>query len=160
MKFYAGIGSRETPLSIKPQIERVVMYLNSREYILRSGGAPGADTFFEEYADKKEIFLPWRGFNDNLSELYIPTIEAFEMAEKYHPGWFSLSSGAKKLMARNCNQVLGEDLNTPVEFIVCWTRDGKASGGTGQALRIAEDLKIPIYNLYHKDALLKLFKSI
>lgn len=35
-------------------------------------------------------------------------------------------------------------------FVVCWTSDGKDSGGTGQALRIARDRNIPVYNLYNK----------
>lgn len=160
MKYYAGIGSRETPENIKFAIERIVNYLNSIDYILRSGGAPGADSFFEEFATQKEIFLPWRGFNNNDSNLFTPTLDAHKMAEKYHPSWFKLSQGAKKLMARNCHQVLGLDLNSPVDFIVCWTRDGKASGGTGQALRIAQDLKIPVYNLYFKDTIHQIFKEI
>ena len=159
MKFYAGIGSRETPIEIKSDIERIVRYLDFKEYVLRSGGAPGADSFFEEFTTKKEIFLPWRNFNENPSDLFTPTIDSYKMAEKYHPTWFRLSQGAKKLMARNCHQVLGLDLNTPVDFIVCWTSDGKSSGGTGQAMRIAESLNIPIYNLYFKDTLHKIFKE-
>jgi hypothetical protein len=51
------------------------------------------------------------------------------------------------MMARNCYQMLGLDLKTPVEFVICWTPQGKGAGGTGQALRIARDLKIPIYDL-------------
>ena len=158
MGYYAGIGSRETPVEIKSKIKKIVEYLNSKGYTLRSGGANGADSFFEEYADKKEIFLPWYGFNGNQSKLADPTSESFKIAEKYHPNWKKLSLGAKKLMARNCHQVLGEDLKTPVQFVICWTKDGKATGGTGQALRIAEDLKIPIYNLYNDDTLDKILE--
>jgi hypothetical protein len=47
--------------------------------------------------------------------------------------------------------VLGWDLSAPVDFIVCWTKDGKASGGTGQALRLAEDRGIVIENLFFED---------
>lgn len=157
---YAGIGSRETPIELKNDIKTIVEHLNKRGYVLRSGGAPGADSFFEEYSLKKEIFLPWRGFNGNSSLLFNPTPEAFTLAQKYHPNWGRLSYGAKKLMARNCHQVLGLDLKTPVDFIICWTKDGKATGGTGQALRMAEDLKIPVYNLFFKDTLDKIIKEI
>lgn len=148
---YTGIGSRETPTELKNDIKTIVEHLNKKGYTLRSGGAPGADSFFEEHAEKKEIYLPWRGFNGNTSLLFNPTPEAFEMAQKYHPNWGRLSYGAKKLMARNCHQVLGLDLKSPTDFIVCWTKDGKATGGTGQALRMAEDLKIPVYNLYNTE---------
>ncbi len=157
---YTGIGSRETPTELKNDIKTIVEHLNKKGYTLRSGGAPGADSFFEEHAEKKEIYLPWRGFNGNTSLLFNPTPEAFEMAQKYHPNWGRLSYGAKKLMARNCHQVLGLDLKSPTDFIVCWTKDGKATGGTGQALRMAEDLKIPVYNLYNKDILDKIIKDI
>jgi hypothetical protein len=35
--------------------------------------------------------------------------------------------------------------------VVCWTSDGKASGGTGQAIRIAKYYEIPTYNLNNKE---------
>jgi len=155
-KFYAGIGSRETPITLEPSISQIVTELNSQGYTLRSGGADGADTFFERHAIKKEIYLPWRSFNRNNSNLYTLTAEAFALAEKYHPAWDKLSQAGKKLMARNCYQILGRDLKSPVDFVVCWTKDGHASGGTGRALRLAEDLNIPVYNLYWQDDLLKL----
>ena len=160
MKYYAGIGSRETPIEIKDKIKVIVEHLNNLDFILRSGAAPGADTFFEEYAKHKEIFLPWRDFNGNDSPLYKPTKESFEMAAKYHPNWYRLSIGARRLMARNCHQVLGQDLKTPVNFIVCWTKDGGATGGTGQAIRMAEDLKIPTYNLFFEDSVNKILSEI
>ena len=147
--YWAGIGSRETPQELKQLIKKITEELNAKGFILRSGGAPGADYFFEiaSIPEQREIYLPWKGFNGNESELYGVTFGALNLAEKYHPYWKNLSLGAKKLMARNCYQVLGQDLKTPVSFVVCWTKDGKASGGTGQAIRIANDLQIPVFNL-------------
>jgi hypothetical protein len=163
VKYYAGIGSRETPPGIEPMIEEICNILPKFGYILRSGGAPGADSMFEKYSgDNKEIYLPWRGFNDNDSELYLDNMniefvqKAKSTAMKYHPRWNQLSLAAKKLMTRNSFQVLGPDLQSPVSFVVCWTPGGKISGGTGQALRIAKDLSIPIFNLYDKDCLHKI----
>ena len=133
-------------------------------YTLRSGGAPGADSAFEHGALSNvgasvEIYLPWRGFNGNPSPLYGVTPEALELAEEiYGPRWKYISHGAKALMARNCYQVLGKDLNTPSDFVVCYTSDGcktsakrsAKTGGTGQAIDLANRWDIPIYNLYHK----------
>lgn len=158
MKYYSGIGSRETPIELKEIIKIIVEHLESRDYILRSGGAPGADSFFEEYTTKKEIFLPWKDFNGNDSTFYKPSYDSYDMAKKYHPNWNRLSLGGRKLMARNCHQVLGQDLKTPVEFVVCWTKDGGETGGTGQAMRIASKLGIPIYNLFFEDTLEKILK--
>jgi len=146
-KFYAGIGSRETPSSLKPLINSIVEKLEAKGFTLRSGGANGADSFFEEKATKKEIYLPWKGFNKNESTLFNVTQEALEFAKKYHPKWENLSEAGQKFMGRNGYQVLGLDLKTPVEFIICWTPEGKMTGGTSQAMRIARDMNIPIYNL-------------
>jgi len=90
--------------------------------------------------------LPWRGFEGSASTLIVKDKRAFEIAEKYHPYWHNLSDGAKKLQARNSHQVLGADLNTPSDFIICWTKNGKGSGGTGQALRIAKAYDIPVFD--------------
>ena len=124
-----------------------------RGYILRSGGADGSDTAFEIGCDrvngKKEIYLPWKNFNGNKSNLiFDDDIEAINIAKKYHPAYNGLSQGAKRLISRDSYQVLGKDLKTPSKYIICYT-DG--TGGTSQALRIAEDIQIniPIFNLYH-----------
>lgn len=144
MKYYAGIGSRETPPLVLQRMTEKARELAAQGYILRSGAAEGADSAFEAGAgDAKEIWLPWRGFNNHSSRL-LPSAEAFVLAEKYHPAWIRCSGAARKLHARNCHQVLGADLRTPVEFVLCWTKDGKASGGTGQAIRIAQAFGIPV----------------
>ena len=160
MKYYAGIGSRETPPDIREEIHEIVEFLNTKEMILLSGGAPGADFFFEEKADRKMIFLPWKRFNGNESHLYpgndaqydTYTSDAYGIARQFHPRWDKLSEGAKSLMCRNSMQVLNIQVCEPVDFIVCWTKDGRASGGTGQALRIAKAYEVPIFNLYDPTA--------
>ena len=152
-KYYAGIGSRKTPPDILEFMTKIATYLSNQKYILRSGGADGADSAFEDGVinNLKKIYLPWPGFNKS-EEIFVPlSKEAFELSEKYHPTWKFLSQGAKKLHTRNCYQVFGEDLKSRSEFIICWTVNGKITGGTGQALRIAQDSFIKIYNLAIKE---------
>jgi hypothetical protein len=140
MKYFAGIGSRKTPEKILEQ-----MTLNSTKYIdmgfiLRSGGAYGADKVYEVGVPlnaPKEIFRP----SDKIPD------EAFILAEHYHPAWHRCNTYARRCHARNCLIILGIDLETPVEFVECWTPNGEIAGGTGQALRIALDWDIPIFNL-------------
>lgn len=144
--FYTGIGSRKTPKTILKLFTEVAIYLSKQGYILRSGGAKGADQAFERGAAKKEIYLPWRDFENNKSNLIVGHKKAFEIAEKYHPRWNSLSEGAKKLQARNSHQILGITLNKPSRFVICWTEYGIGNGGTGQAIRIAKDYNIPIFD--------------
>ena len=146
---YAGIGSRETPDDFMGMFSRVAHYLEYMGGLLHSGGADGADAAFEAgVQDPKnaKIFLPWKGFNGSNSSLYVLTEEAYVLARYYHPRFDKLSDPVKKLMARNTYQVLGEDTCTPVDFVICWTRHGRGEGGTGQALRIAADYAIPVFD--------------
>lgn len=147
---YTGIGSRQTPADILADMTRVASNLELTGFTLRSGGAAGADSAFEagvEHYQHKEIYLPWRGFNNNASGLYGVSEPALAMAEKYHPAWHRCSPAARKFHARNCYQVLGQSLNDPSDFVLCWTPNGQVEGGTGQALRIAQHHGIPIFNM-------------
>lgn len=151
MKHYAGIGSQSIPNDIFVMMREIGFYLAQEGWTLRSGAAAGSDFAFETGCDeaggKKEIFLPWKGFNQHQSSLFTPTEESLTFAQKYHPNWGALNQAGQKLIARDGYQVLGLDLKTPVKMVICYTQDGLASGGTGQAMRIAKDKNIAIFNL-------------
>lgn len=163
---YAGVGSRETPIPILGIMSVVAYYLAKSGYTLRSGGAPGADTAFETGAwaavdsdgtSKPEIYLPWRNFENRESPARMePQAEAYEIAKQFHPNWHGLSQGGQKLHARNVHQVLGFDVNSPTisGFLICWTREGKGGGGTGQALRMARHYGVrEVYDLANREHL-------
>ena len=164
---YAGIGSEETPKHILTIMHHIGAYLCSEGWILRSGGASGADKTFEKGVNdqtvegdspdlRKEIYLPWKGFNNSQSTLN-PSIIPFSQEEqnftaKFHPAWDKCSPSAKLLHQRNTRQIIGhESVSGPnvalSKFVVCWTDRGLLKGGTAQALRIAQALDVPIINL-------------
>lgn len=154
---YAGIGSRETPKDVLDLMTQIAQRLASRGYLLRSGGAEGADLAFEAGADAKEIWVPWKRFNHSTSTL-TPRREAYAMAAQFHPNWAACNNAARSLHARNVHQIVGQSIQTPdlVRFVVCWTRNASGAGGTGQALRIAKHYEIPIYDLgKDRDAVLQ-----
>ena len=168
-KFYAGIGSRDTPIEVCNLMTEMAEELADHGFTLRSGHAEGADIAFEKGSKgKNQIWLPWKGFNnagkDGFSQTthYImqPNELAVSIAEKFHPNWAACTDAARKLHTRNVYQVLGPGLGYQADtvslFVICWTKDGKASGGTGQAIRIAEHCNIPVFNLQHADGLDKL----
>ena len=154
-KFYAGIGSRETPQEILVLMAQIAQMLAQEGYVLRSGGAGGADIAFEYGCDQangaKQIYLPWPGFQGRSTQdpfvVTRITEDALQLAAHFHPGWNHCSPGAKKLHARNCYQVLGLTLSQPVERVICWTPRASGSGGTGQAIRIARHFNIPVDDL-------------
>lgn len=160
-QYFAGIGSRKAPPNILAIMTKITQELCNRGYTLRSGGAAGCDTAFQDGApeDQMEIYLDamhkrkqcidgWYNvrYLDNEHE-------ANEIAENHHPAWNKLGAKAKALISRNTYQVLGMDLNTPSEFVICWTPDGatttttRESGGTGQAIRLAHKRGIKVFNL-------------
>lgn len=166
--YYTGIGSRKTPghignfseLSPLALLERWGYCLAKLNFILRSGGADGADIAFESGCDlaegDKEIYLPWKNFNNSNSELFYIPSEAFEIAgDIYGATWKYQKPATKKFMARNMMQVMGIGLDEPSTFVLCWTPDGctskaartKETGGTGQAIAYANEMEIPIFNL-------------
>lgn len=142
--FYAGIGSRETPETVLNQMNRIAIMLQTDGWWLSSGGARGADTAFERGA----------GVRRRIFKAQDATPDALALAKKYHPAWDRCTATARALHARNGMILLGPDLDDPVKFVVCWTPDGKATGGTGQALRIAADPQyaIPVFNLFFPSA--------
>ena len=148
---YAGIGSRQTPAAILELMREIGKQHAAAGWLLRSGGADGADKAFEEGCrsanGKMEKFLPWPRFNNSFSDLYTVGPDALKLASQVHPAWQNLSSAAKVLHARNCYQILGSSLDDPVECVICWTPAGAVVGGTATAIKIAERYKIPVYNL-------------
>lgn len=158
IKYYAGVGSRETPPDALADMYRLAKEL-APHLTLRSGAADGADSAFEAGAadarGPREIYLPWKGFNNHASALHEVTPAALARASKVHPRWDTLGQGPMKLHGRNVFQVLGKSLEDPVEFVVCWTADGCESsrerrattGGTATAIVLAEQNAIARFNL-------------
>jgi hypothetical protein len=134
---YAGIGARSAPDAILNLMTQIAAKLSTDNYILRSGGAIGADTAFEDGATEKEIY-----FKEDATEA------AMEFAASLDSDWDNRKEYAQRLHARNAMILLGGDLTTPVKFVICWTPGGNEVGGTGVAIRMAKSKNIPIFNLY------------
>lgn len=173
MKFYSGIGSRETPDNILSLMEEFAMWAATHGYALRSGAAEGADSAFErgciQRGGKMEIYLPSPGWRGRRGAEYFPPIEgdtrAMDMASEILPHWRGLKHFARLLHARNCHQVLGQDLATPSKVVICYTPDAVEAedkivigrtGGTATAIRLACRHSIPVWNLCREERVVAL----
>lgn len=140
--YYTGVGSRSAPEEVQQRARLLGRLYASRGMTLRSGHAVGIDQAFERGADGlADIYLPWETY-----EMYVPpkgrvhvgaSAEAKAIAAALHPAWDRLSPGVQLLMGRNVYQVLGDDLNTPSDFVVAWTPPPFPTGGTALAVNLA-----------------------
>lgn len=154
MTVICGIGSRQTPPTILQEMIKIGNWTKCRKIWLRSGHAEGADWSFEQGSQRYCIaYLPWVGFNKHLvsnAQFYIPEESRWlnSLVWTYHPKAGSLSQAAFKLMRRNGCQVLGKNGDNPSKVVICWTTNWKKpSGGTSQAIRIANAYSIPVINM-------------
>lgn len=176
IRYYTMIGSRETPKEILEIMCKLSNKLSRWLYCGRSGGADGADHCLEvglsdliknnSAEGKMEVYLPWKDFNgrDSSKSGYytLPYLnnkkQAEEIASKIHPAWDRCSQGAQKLHTRNVYQLLGLDLKTPSDFVICYAkpkyedrRTEEVKGGTATAVKLGIDNNVKIYNLYWDD---------
>ena len=143
---YAGIGSRQTPQEVLDQMTEVAKELELMGYTLNTGvtfkgNKEGADKAFDDGTSKKNLFSPERQGSRAKEQA---------IAKEIHPNPRALSPGALKLMARNTNQVFGDNLNTPVDFVLFYAKETsgiRPEGGTGQAVEMARLKGIPTINM-------------
>jgi len=150
LRFYAGIGSRQTPDEVLIKMKRMASLLERLGFILRSGGANGADSAFESGVESdlnQEIYLPWKGFNGNRSDLYTQPIRIRRLVERVFPP--AKTVAVERFQRRNAQQILGYHgyPESKVSFVLCWTPQGRGSGGTGMALRIARRYQVPVFDM-------------
>lgn len=145
-----------------------------------AGGADTAFELGTTRDDRREIFAPWKGFGANpnsphekkrwdqirrheqiTGEKFTPAKatllegemfrKAEALAKPHHPKWDNLPDGPRKMHTRNMGQVFGPSLDMPARFEIAYTIDGKATGGTGQAIRVAQSEGIPVLNMHDRD---------
>lgn len=159
-----GIGTRKINKPAFDMLLKIARRMAKNGWILRSGGAVGADTAWEmgwEGFDTKEIFLSSGnsldiaknaacGRTSSYGDIWV---EAEDIASKLHPRWENLSVDAQALHTRNVFQVLGLDLRTKSDVVAAYAPPFGASvkGGTATAYNLARAKGIPTFNLWTID---------
>lgn len=175
MKYVAFIGTRNLNLLepiARQMYEEAAIAAGERNYIVRTGAAPGADQFAAELALSSggtvELYLPWRGYEkdwvDRIMDEYADgdRVQVFTLpfdlsqdppalsSLSLHPNPANLGSGAQKLHARNYRIVVGERSSEnevePSSSVIAVPQPPE-KGGTGQGIRIARSLGIRVFNL-------------
>lgn len=169
-----GITANESFFAIK--LSMVLAFMGYKSF---SGAANGIDTSAEfgaklahdllinklnlssnGYSDVMRIYLPWNGFSGRKVDLQngylVPSHpDARSIAQSHYSAWEYSYDSVKNLMTRNVHQVLNDNLQDKVNFVICQTPDGvtdgdlttSKTGGTGQAIRIAKTYHVPVFNI-------------
>lgn len=154
----AGIGPRKiTPEGIE-LVTHVAEQLAQLGFHMNSGHGTGADqAWAAPFPDgQKSIYLPWWGFNGALPDdntvfkLARLRFDYIELASAHHKGWDKLPESIKHLMVRNVAILLSGQDDTKVDAVVYWQESNiniHSRGGTQHALRVAQSLQIPCFNV-------------
>ena len=70
---------------------------------------------------------------------------AKSVMDEYH--WIRCNEWSRGMHSRNCHQILGYDLKSPVDCVICWTPNGRIQGGTATAIKVANKYNVPVFNL-------------
>lgn len=157
-RYFTGVGHRDVKhffVTLASYISEVAV---KKGYKLRTGDAIGMDHGFRSgtKAHQRDVYsakkLPWAIHGPSCNNWD----DALAIAGSIHPNWGVCTPYVKALHARNVFQVLGEDINTPSDFLVCYARPvdeerTMVKGGTNTTYQIARDWNIPIFNLFYRD---------
>lgn len=146
-KYYAAVGDQTCPSRYYDIITKITRYFESDGYVVRTRGSKGFDEVVDESVERKELFVPWRGFEGRTTNTYNPSQDVFDKAAEFHPRWYKLNNRVRRIMASATACVLGPDLKSRSEFVICWTPDAEQGGGTGQSIRVASYYGIPVFDL-------------
>lgn len=175
----AMTGSLNAPEKVLSTLSEIAFRLTSSGCLITSGFAEGAEQAAAAGAvpGRINLFLPWPKYNLHPGGpgVYIPPPEgrrerlAFEQMLRgtqviskpiwkaamdeillRYPSIADSFPGSRRLASRSYLQVLGEDLETPVDFLVCWAPkdDNGVKGGGRYAYEIAMSRNIPCYNIF------------
>ena len=104
---------------------------------------------FEVYVSNKEEIQKSPLPNAHLARVMNMTKidKITELAESVVGHWHNCGPYARGMHQRNVHQILGYELNDPVDAVICWTPNGAVVGGTATAIRISMKYGIPVFNL-------------
>ena len=177
---YAGIGTRgnkgKLPKGVKEKLAKIAKSLEKQGLTLRTGEGVGSDAAFKNAvkdSSKRKVYTKYHAAKNTWGEGKTSTgPQAFKIMVHTLPdvndhvvlkngklkvknSGNDVKTTTKQLYARNCFQILGGNLKSPVDFIVCYSpldEDGNPTPGTRYSLYLAKLMNIPVFNLAEEGA--------
>lgn len=167
---YAVVSNKDIPQDILSNYERIARRLHELGYTARTGTLEGIEAKAETLPIRKELLLPWKGFNEKESQFTSSTPLIKGIAKKYMKSgnWDELKPAMQGFLQKNARLVTGHFGNSPAKFVLCWSQDQAETGtqitfNTGNiahALTIASAWHVPVFNLARPDAEARLFNFL
>jgi hypothetical protein len=159
---YAILLNKGVPDNELDYIKSLIPKL-SKDYILRTSGLEPNELFYN-LADKKELYLPWRDFNNLQSKFTWTDDKALEICSIFSPTFKDIKDSVKKIIATSVRVILGNTLKSRVTFFITYSEDGCESvknksfktGNVGLPIALASTIKIPVFNLGNPESKAKL----
>jgi len=122
---YAVASNKGIPQSVIQDIVEVAKLLETKGFTVRVGGDnDGLDQAVENAVSRKELILPWKGFNEKESPFTWSIEASHHIAKKFSPIYDTIPDGVKKFLHQNARLVMGDKMRSPIAFLICWSEDG------------------------------------
>jgi hypothetical protein len=159
-KPYALLLDNKTPEDVIARVATVIKKLEKQGYTLRTSINSPILKGLEAQVTRKEIYLPWKDFENHTSELCWSTPRSDAIAQQAQPAYNSLNKGVKKILSMNARVICGNKMVSPCLFLLTWSLDGAENEGNvrsttgfmGHPITIASRLGVPVINLKHENA--------
>ena len=168
---YLAISNEGVPDSVLERVRVISKKLKEMGYTHRDLASPSRDkmngvaTLGAE--DKVAIYTAWAGYGkDDINDrskivVHAPSEKAYRIATKYNTSFNKLKPAIRAFIARDMAALLGEDSNTPIDFLLCWTENGEEkkkelttnTGKLRNMIYLCNEFNIPVFNLGKSDAI-------
>lgn len=162
---YAVAANKNTPPEIIQQFVELAKWLEAKGFTVRvDGDKDGVSQAVEDATNRKEVILPWKGFNNKESEFCWSNEASQHIAKKHSPVYDSIPDGVKKFLHRNARLIMGDKMRSPVSFLITWSDDGcetlqektSRTGFVSHQISITLGAVRPVFNLKKPDAVQRL----
>ncbi len=146
-------------------MEQISKLLHSKGFTFRFDGSAqdtAASIGYSTCKDRSEIYLPWKGFNKDVTgKLVRPSEKAYRIAAGINPRFNNIPPTVRAMVARVVHVIMGDECNTPVNLCIIYTADGAETKADLKAARtgnvpftiyLCEALGIPVFNLKNATA--------